>query len=337
MSESPTQEANDISKLKWKLMLPIEETEHYAIYRPLKNGELVKLSEADAGKTFIGNKNERICRFCGKGPKETTFKKVAHAIPQLLGNNRLFSYCECDKCNEFFSNEGEDDLAKLLSGIRTIEGFRGKKGVPVYKTKDSFRMEKSGNHINISSIGENFQIDRERKTLTFPIKTPKFHPVNVWRILAKMALSILPEEAVKNDFKELLTLIMKSKDDIPYQKGVFNFGYVTYPQTIQFPDIQNVFFIRKNDTDILPYSIYAVASKSIILFVMLLSPERDMHLETQHINLNTENLHKCFYRYVTDDNIENTPLHFFKVTGNVQGSITFSSQFTFTEMEETKL
>ena len=53
-------------------------------------------------KTFLGEKENRVCRFCGvkKGEiaagesKPCTFKKEAHALSNLIGNNHLFSYYE---------------------------------------------------------------------------------------------------------------------------------------------------------------------------------------------------------------------------------------------------
>lgn len=64
-------------------------------------------------KKYIGNKHERMCRFCGKTKGETTFKKVAHAIPELIGNKVLISFEECDECNKIFSKL-ENELANFL-------------------------------------------------------------------------------------------------------------------------------------------------------------------------------------------------------------------------------
>lgn len=40
-------------------------------------------------RVFIGNKNNKKCRFCGKNEKETTFKNKAHAISEGLGNKKF--------------------------------------------------------------------------------------------------------------------------------------------------------------------------------------------------------------------------------------------------------
>jgi hypothetical protein len=46
-------------------------------------------------KIMLGDKKKRVCRFCGKSPPDVTFKKVAHAIPELLGNKSIESAYEC--------------------------------------------------------------------------------------------------------------------------------------------------------------------------------------------------------------------------------------------------
>ena len=41
-------------------------------------------------KIFLGKKENRECRFCGKDSKETTFKMKAHIIPEFMGSAKLF-------------------------------------------------------------------------------------------------------------------------------------------------------------------------------------------------------------------------------------------------------
>lgn len=71
-------------------------------------------------KITLGDKSKRACRFCGKQAPEVTFKKVAHAIPELFGNKSLDSSYECDKCNDFFGSTIENDLGKWSKPIRTM-------------------------------------------------------------------------------------------------------------------------------------------------------------------------------------------------------------------------
>ena len=70
-----------------------------------------------AKDVFLGDKNNQVCRFCGRKKGEVTFKKEAHALSNLIGNDRLFSYYECDDCNgnRFSKYESEfSNYMKLL-------------------------------------------------------------------------------------------------------------------------------------------------------------------------------------------------------------------------------
>lgn len=42
------------------------------------------------------------CRFCGRTAPDVSFKKVAHAVSELVGNKALYLKSECDACNELF-------------------------------------------------------------------------------------------------------------------------------------------------------------------------------------------------------------------------------------------
>jgi hypothetical protein len=77
------------------------------------NYDLVFHAQLKPGKKgFLGSKSPRICRFCGRRAPEVSFKKDAHAVSRLTGNNVFFTYEECSLCNEIFSKV-EDDLGKF--------------------------------------------------------------------------------------------------------------------------------------------------------------------------------------------------------------------------------
>ena len=63
-------------------------------------------------KHKLNNANQNLCRFCGKIAPEVTFRTVAHAVPELLGNRGLTSSYECDTCNAFFGSTIETDLGE---------------------------------------------------------------------------------------------------------------------------------------------------------------------------------------------------------------------------------
>src|SRR6478736_2593665 len=53
--------------------------------------------------TFLGEKTNKVCRFCKRNSNETTFKMDAHVFPEFMGNRHLLSHFECDQCNVLFS------------------------------------------------------------------------------------------------------------------------------------------------------------------------------------------------------------------------------------------
>ena len=83
------------------------------------------LSKGD--KLFIDSESERVCRFCGKSESQVTFKSVAHAIPESLGNKRVILLNECDECNSFFSETLEDSFDKYTKPYRLLFGVKDKK------------------------------------------------------------------------------------------------------------------------------------------------------------------------------------------------------------------
>ena len=62
--------------------------EHYSIVR--------QWSLQPGDKIFLGDRQNRRCRFCGKTTPEVSFRKEAHALPECVGNKSLFTYYECE-------------------------------------------------------------------------------------------------------------------------------------------------------------------------------------------------------------------------------------------------
>jgi hypothetical protein len=44
-------------------------------------------------KQYLGDKTFQLCRYCGRHEPEVTFKKKAHAFPELIGNKSLIDNC----------------------------------------------------------------------------------------------------------------------------------------------------------------------------------------------------------------------------------------------------
>ncbi len=140
----------------------------------------------------------RLCRFCGLGKPQVTFRKIAHAVPEFLGNKSLFSQNECDACNEKLADEYEDHLSKWFGPMRAVSQIRGKGGVPTYKNKD-IRIEMGEKGLEIGIVAEELESSLNFDgpfTFKIPVATPaQAHvPLRAAKALLKVACSICPRE-----------------------------------------------------------------------------------------------------------------------------------------------
>ena len=92
-------------------------------------------------KEFLGSKENRKCRFCGRSEPEVKFRKIAHAIPESIENINLFSNYECDDCNKKFGDTIESDFSNYLFPGRIASRILGKKGTISYKYDDKNRID----------------------------------------------------------------------------------------------------------------------------------------------------------------------------------------------------
>lgn len=158
-------------------------------------------------KTFLGEKENQVCRFCGvkKGEiaagesKPCTFKKEAHALSNLIGNNHLFSYYECDKCNGELFTKMESHFANFMNLYHCVLKVKGKRGYPSYKNKpDDFSRIDSGNNFKIQQKeDEDPLVEIHEDTNKFIIKGKRTYiPQMVYKCLLKMALTVMPESDI---------------------------------------------------------------------------------------------------------------------------------------------
>ncbi|MBQ0707711.1 MULTISPECIES: HNH endonuclease [Brucella/Ochrobactrum group] len=159
----------------------------------------------------LGEKTNQICRFCGLTTPNVTFKKIAHAIPESLGNKGLTSYYECDACNELFGNGIENDLGNWTKPMRTMARIRGKSGVPTLKKggdAPGWRIECTNGEFQVESYEDDpiFEIDELNKRVTFKLKRDPYTPVAVLKAFVKIGLTLIPDEEV-DKFKHLFAWI----------------------------------------------------------------------------------------------------------------------------------
>ncbi len=71
-----------------------------------------------------GDKQKRVCRFCGKKSPDAKYNSVAHAISEGLGNKLLLCNEECDDCNNKLSKTESNlmhylDIRRAMGGVLT--------------------------------------------------------------------------------------------------------------------------------------------------------------------------------------------------------------------------
>ncbi len=143
-------------------------------------------------------RKDRICRFCGKGAGEVKFKHEPHIIPRLLGHNYGVSDYECDSCNLHFGTL-ENHFADYLGLARTVNSI-GKNKVPKFISPlESLIAARTSHGANKDFVtisdksGENFHFDPENKSWQIRYKKNPHTPINVYKCLLKIALSIMPD------------------------------------------------------------------------------------------------------------------------------------------------
>ncbi|SNV36966.1 Uncharacterised protein [Chryseobacterium taklimakanense] len=237
----------------------------------------------EPNKIFLGNKEERLCRFCGKNSNETTFKKTAHAIPEFVENYKLFSFYECDTCNENFSKNLENHMSNFMNLHHSLSQVKGKRGIPSYKIgNNKSRLDWNNEGLSIMQYEEdNFNIieqDEENKTIKIQGKRATYIPIAVYKCLTKMALSIMDEDEIVN-FQNTINWIneadhSKSSYQIGNLKAIFTF--ITSRKSTH-----TVCFLlkrRKNNKNKVPYMMFFLSYSNFNFQIHIPMCELDKHL-----------------------------------------------------------
>lgn len=169
----------------------------------------------------VGNKKNRVCRYCSKGKPEVKFKKNAHLVPKFLGNRLVRCYFECDNCNELFGKY-ETDLSNYIGlrgyllppdriGIERSKVFKPIKGSALFYTSER--------GIEISDLNNEIFEDLPDNIGSKCIaKKNPFIPLHVYKSLVKIALATLHEEVMDRFNKTLEFLITNKYDNDDFVK-----------------------------------------------------------------------------------------------------------------------
>lgn len=174
----------------------------------------------DQKKRYLGGVLNRICRYCNRNEKDTTFNKVAHAIPLLIGNKTLIDNLECDSCNEHFGNKIEDSFAKYFHPHRLMNRIRGRKRLK-YNSSDLDITTGEDRRLNITVSLNGEQEDPayvkvSEDLLKFTLERPPYYPVAIYKTFVKIALALMPESEKPKTI--LLNEWLLSDEQIPLIK-----------------------------------------------------------------------------------------------------------------------
>ena len=161
---------------------------------------------------------DKVCKFCLKNSKENTFINIPHVIPELLGKNNYTSNEECDNCNSLFGTY-ETDLANYICPYQTLVGQKTKDKIPNFQSRKDLN-EKSTTikyingspNINFNNNLSDFHYDYANKQISMNLKKKKFIPINVYKSLVKIGLSLCPINELK-DYKKTIEWLAKNDNE----------------------------------------------------------------------------------------------------------------------------
>lgn len=193
--------------------------------------------------TTIGNHHKYPCRFCGKDKSKTSFKKLAHAIPDALGNDLLFCDEECGDCNGRLHSI-EDNLTDFLDFNRVTMGIKSKKRKLPEVEGENFVIRRSSEGVKIFSK-EPLNADEFKRNGLRLNHRKVMTNLGLYKALVKIAMDLMPSDRMAH-FKETIRwinghVISKRMPSI----------YWRYSQPAMQPSFY-MFFNRKDDSGI-PY------------------------------------------------------------------------------------
>lgn len=251
LAPSSTAEVLATEQLLHQLNHPTENTfedEYRDTFGPLLARYDMRVMQTDK-RVDIGNtrKADRLCRFCGRSVATgAAFDSEAHAIATSVGNKLLKLNDECDECNLFFGHELEKTLAEFLNIQRVSLGIEGRGGKPTIKMANG-EMRHDGDKMVV--IANRFS-EEAGGVLTAQLGTTgqTIVPQYFYRALAKIALSVIPEEQLPTLQDTISWVRYGTGQDRPLPKIAA--AIVQLPPN---PSAQITLYLRHDDDSRLPH------------------------------------------------------------------------------------
>lgn len=169
-------------------------------------------------KIFLGSKKDQKCRFCGRDSQSASFRKIAHILPEFMGNKYAFSYYECDSCNEHFGRL-EDSLSNFAGILNSFSLLKGKKGYAKFRgnKEDLEVFATDHNNLNVRSTEceepETFLYDKEKGRIFVDVNQPGYIPMDVYKALVKIAICMLDESKLVYYKKTIQWLLEPNRNE----------------------------------------------------------------------------------------------------------------------------
>lgn len=219
-------------------------------------------------RTTIGNatKDDRVCRFCdGTLLTGSTFSKVAHAVPEALGNKTLILADECDKCNEYFGSNIEPIFIGTLDIYRALLGVKGKTGLPSIKYIDGEIRHRDGTPV-ISA--KKITVTENEVVVNFG-GFRKFVPAKMYKALCKITLSAIEDEHLEG-LEDTIRWVRNDSDEALLPKVALNIIKISDESPFSVTT-----FIRKNDNYSIPHVVSEFRFGSLVYVYILPFSRRD--------------------------------------------------------------
>jgi hypothetical protein len=277
-------------------------------------------------REFLGQKAS-VCRFCSRTSPEATFRKEAHAIPELAGNGTLLSLYECDDCNCRFS-AFENDLGKLSLLERIAGRVLGKTRALSAKTREKrsrIDVDVTGFKIEEHEGDPIAEIDHEAKCLTIKIAPQPYRPLGVFKALVKVALTFMDESDLPKVPEALRWLRAADLGTNQIDDGTRYSCIRTFtPGPAPFASTRAVLMRRKRADVAGPTFIFILAFGNLSFQIVVPAPQEDRQLIGKAITLRSVPVFKF-----QDQSGVRGPTRFWKDDFSSPGSVKGTSSVVF--------
>ncbi|MCR5111386.1 MAG: HNH endonuclease [Ruminococcus sp.] len=262
-------------------------------------------------------KSKRKCIYCGNTTESSaSFKEIAHAIPESIGNKKFIQNEECDECNDYFAVNVEEHLSNMLMWERLVYGLKGKNGFPIFQIDNNTYaryIDVQERDFASSNLGD-FEVARDLLikencqgpviiSSSMPLDTQGFDlsyikgfsPVNVYKTLVKCAVGLIE--------KEELIYFSKTIEWLRYDKSYHKLPAIVIKTKKSISEEPELYIhTRKNEDYSLPYCYgeLRILNKIFIFIIPFCDRDKCKFISKKSWLSFEEHLKNVYKAYVTE-------------------------------------